>query len=62
VLKPGIEKSDEEKKKITEYLRSRVAPYKVPKKIVFMDQLPTSAVGKVLKRELRSQMAKASEK
>ena len=62
VLKPGIEKSDEEKKKITEYLRGRVAPYKVPKKIVFMDQLPTSAIGKVLKRELRSQMAKVAEK
>jgi len=27
-----------------------------------MDQLPTSAIGKVLKRELRSQMAKIAEK
>ena len=62
VLKPGIEKNDEEKKKITDYLRGRVAPYKVPKKIIFMDQLPTSAIGKVLKRELRSQMAKIAEK
>jgi non-ribosomal peptide synthetase component E (peptide arylation enzyme) len=31
----------------------RVAPYKVPKKVVFMDKLPLSAVGKILKRELR---------
>ena len=54
VLKPGIEKNDSEKEKIVEYLKGKVAPYKVPKKIEFMDELPTSAVGKVLKRELRS--------
>lgn len=54
VLKPGVEKSDAEKTKIVEYLRGKVAPYKVPKKIEFMDELPTSAVGKVLKRELRA--------
>jgi acyl-coenzyme A synthetase/AMP-(fatty) acid ligase len=54
VLKPGIEKSDAEKTRIVEYIRGKVAPYKVPKKLEFMDELPTSAVGKVLKRELRS--------
>jgi len=58
VLKAGIEKSDAEKSKITDYLRSRVAPYKVPKRIEFYDQLPTSAVGKILKREIRTLMAK----
>ena len=58
VLKAGIEKSDAEKSKITEYLRGRVAPYKVPKRIEFYDQLPTSAVGKILKREIRTLMAK----
>jgi long-chain acyl-CoA synthetase len=54
VLKAGIEKSDAEKTKITDYLRGRVAPYKVPKRIEFFDQLPTSAVGKILKREIRT--------
>jgi long-chain acyl-CoA synthetase len=53
VLKPGIEKSDTEKEKIIQYLREEVAAYKVPKVIEFMDQLPTSGVGKVLKRELK---------
>ena len=56
VLKPGIEKSDAEKEKILEYLREIVAPYKVPKTIEFMDQLPTSGVGKILKRELKEMM------
>jgi acyl-CoA synthetase (AMP-forming)/AMP-acid ligase II len=54
VLKPGMEKNEEEKKKITEYLRGKVAPYKVPKRLEFVDELPLSAVGKVLKRELRT--------
>jgi long-chain acyl-CoA synthetase len=57
VLKAGIEKSDAEKAKITDYLRGRVAPYKVPKKIEFFDQLPISAVGKILKREVRTLMS-----
>jgi long-chain acyl-CoA synthetase len=56
VLKPGIERNDAEKEKINNYLRENVAPYKVPKVIEFMDQLPTSAVGKILKRELRKIM------
>jgi len=56
VLKPGIERDEAEKEKIIKYLRENVAPYKVPKVVEFMDQLPTSAVGKVLKRELRKIM------
>jgi len=57
VLKAGVEKSDAQKAKITEYLRGRVAPYKVPKRIEFFDQLPISAVGKILKREVRTLMS-----
>ncbi len=56
VLNPGVEKSDALKEKITEYMREKVAPYKVPKRIEFMDQLPTSPIGKILKRELRKMM------
>lgn len=56
VLKPGIEKSEEEKAKILQYCKERVAPYKVPKLIVFMDQLPTSGVGKILKREIKKML------
>jgi long-chain acyl-CoA synthetase len=62
VLKPGVEKSDAEKEKIISYLRENVAPYKVPKVIEFMDQLPTSGVGKVLKRELKGTLQEEFEK
>jgi len=57
-LKPGIDKSDAERKKLVEYMKERVAPYKVPKVMEFMDELPLSAVGKILKRELRNIMIK----
>ncbi len=56
VLKPGIEKSEEEREKILAFLRENVAPYKVPRRIEFFDALPTSGVGKILKRELKAMM------
>ena len=58
VLKPDIEGNDAEKEKIIAYMRENVAPYKMPKLIEFMDELPTSGVGKVLKRELKDMMGK----
>ncbi|MBI5444729.1 MAG: AMP-binding protein [Deltaproteobacteria bacterium] len=56
VLKPDVDGTETLKESITEYLRGRLAPYKIPKVIEFMTQVPTSAVGKVLKRELRKIM------
>jgi long-chain acyl-CoA synthetase len=57
-LKPGIDKSDAERQNLVKYMKERVAPYKVPKVMEFMDELPLSAVGKILKRELRNIMIK----
>ena len=39
---------------ITEHCRTKLAKFKVPKEIEFIDQLPRNPSGKVLKRELRS--------
>jgi fatty-acyl-CoA synthase len=50
VLKPGQELSEGE---ILAFLRDRLAKYKVPKDVVFLDQLPRNAAGKVLKNTLR---------
>ncbi len=58
LLKTGIEKSEKTKENIINYLRERVAPYKIPKRIDFMDALPLSPVGKILKKELRKTMLK----
>jgi acyl-CoA synthetase (AMP-forming)/AMP-acid ligase II len=35
------------------FCRDRLANYKVPRRVVFVDELPHNATGKVLKRELR---------
>jgi acyl-coenzyme A synthetase/AMP-(fatty) acid ligase len=53
VLKKGIAPDDSARQRIIDFLKARVAPYKVPKQVIFMDSLPLSAVGKILKRELR---------
>tara|TARA_R110002072_G_scaffold4663_3_gene32472 strand:- start:91265 stop:92929 length:1665 start_codon:yes stop_codon:yes gene_type:complete len=44
------------------YCRENLTPYKVPKEIVFADDLPKSNVGKILRRELREQELKKTEK
>ena len=38
---------------VTAYCREKLAAYKVPKQIEFVEELPKSAIGKVLRRELR---------
>jgi len=54
VLKPGAQATEEE---LIAFLKERLASYKVPKRIVFMESLPISAAGKILKRELKKQFA-----
>lgn len=39
---------------LLEFVRERIARYKVPKSVDFIDQLPRNAAGKVLKRALRA--------
>ncbi len=56
VLKPGVEANDAARQSIISFMREQVAPYKVPKQIIFMEALPLSAVGKILKRELREML------
>lgn len=38
---------------IREFIRPNLAPFKQPRKVIFMDKLPRNATGKILKRELR---------
>jgi len=49
-LKEGAEAS---KSEITDYLRPKVARYKVPREIVFIKEFPRTPTGKILKRRLR---------
>jgi fatty-acyl-CoA synthase len=50
VRKPGAEVSADE---IIAYARQRIANYKTPKSVEFIDVLPRNASGKILRRQLR---------
>jgi fatty-acyl-CoA synthase len=41
------------------HARERLAPYKVPKRVIFTDTLPRNTAGKLLKRVLRTQFAES---
>jgi fatty-acyl-CoA synthase len=49
-LKPGTQATEQE---ILDYTRSRLSHYKCPRSIEFMDTLPKTGTGKILKKELR---------
>ena len=50
VLKDGAEAGEQE---IIDGTREYLAPFKLPKRVVFVDELPRNQSGKLLKRELR---------
>jgi fatty-acyl-CoA synthase len=52
VLKPGAAATDDD---LIAFMRDHLAAYKVPRAVTFLDSLPISAAGKILKRELREQ-------
>jgi fatty-acyl-CoA synthase len=49
VLRNGHELSEDE---VKDYVKDNLARYKVPREVVFLDELPRNPTGKVLKREL----------
>jgi fatty-acyl-CoA synthase len=55
VVKPGHRLGQEE---IIEFCQDKLAKYKIPKSVIFVDALPRTAAGKVLKRELRGEYGK----
>jgi len=62
VLNPGYTASDKLKEEIIAHARKSLAPYKIPKIIEFRNEVPTSLVGKVLKRPLKEEEQKKTRK
>jgi fatty-acyl-CoA synthase len=56
-LKPGMSATGEE---LQAFCQGRLAKYKIPKRVVFVDSLPYSPYGKVIKAELRKQWVNES--
>ena len=52
VLTKGTEPSEDLKKEIQSYVKSRTAPYKYPRLVVFRDELPKTVSGKIQRNKL----------
>lgn len=59
VLKPGTNVTEDE---IISFARTKLANYKVPKSVEFVNELPKSGAGKILKRELRERYWQGKER
>jgi acyl-CoA synthetase (AMP-forming)/AMP-acid ligase II len=46
---------------VRQYCHGRLASYKTPAQVEFVDELPRNAMGKVLKTQLREQARSAAE-
>jgi fatty-acyl-CoA synthase len=54
VLKPGTKATEDE---LIDHMQQHLARFKVPKSVEFLPELPISAAGKILKRELQQRFA-----
>jgi acetyl-CoA synthetase len=53
VLRPGYTPSEMLKSDVQAFVRDRLAAYEYPRRIAFVDELPTTATGKIMRRLLR---------
>jgi len=59
VLSPGVDHPDIEG--IRAYVRGVLTPYKVPRRVFVVDELPKSLIGKVLRRQVRESLLALSQ-
>ncbi|MGE5338637.1 MAG: benzoate-CoA ligase family protein [Gemmatimonadota bacterium] len=57
VLKPGHARSDALAEELAQFVKSQLAPYKYPRWVSFVDELPKTATGKIQRFKLRAQAA-----
>jgi 2-aminobenzoate-CoA ligase len=58
VLREGAESGEEMVKTLQEFAKSRIAPYKYPRRVEFVDALPRTQTGKLQRFRLREQEAR----
>ena len=61
VLDEGVEGSEELVEELQDFVKDRVAPYKYPREIEFIDELPKTQTGKVQRFRLRERELKRAE-
>ena len=57
VLRDGVEGDDAKRREIQDFVKSRIAPYKYPRDVRFVDALPRNPSGKLQHYRLREQAA-----
>jgi fatty-acyl-CoA synthase len=58
-LRDDVEPSDDLAGEIIGYVRDRLAHFKAPRSVDFVDELPRSATGKLVKRTLQARYLEA---
>jgi long-chain acyl-CoA synthetase len=53
-LVEGVEGSSELEKELIDYVKARIARFKAPRSVDFVDELPRTPTGKLVKGELRA--------
>ena len=53
VLNEGYEPSETLAGEIQSWVKERLAAYEYPREVAFLDDLPMTATGKIMRRELR---------
>jgi len=53
VLHEGFNPTPELAKTLQDHVKATIAPYKYPREIEFLEELPKTSSGKILRRELR---------
>ena len=54
VLKPGIEPSLSTEQEIVNYVKSRLSGHNYPREVAFLDALPMTVTGKVIRKDLKA--------
>src|SRR3546814_15317216 len=58
VLHDGHSPSDDLKHEIQEHVKSRLAAHEYPREVFFVQELPMTTTGKVIRRELRDRVGR----
>jgi len=62
VLKPGVPPSADLTQALQDHVKTRLAPYKYPRWIEFVEELPKTATGKIQRHVLRNREAGVADK
>jgi acetyl-CoA synthetase len=54
VLRPGFSETDPLRQEIRDFVRQRLSAHEYPREIAFVDSLPMTTTGKIIRRELRA--------